>query len=189
MGKKIIKIFFALFFVILILLIFSYKFNEKKTENIDLNPNEDKLYSSNIIENVNYTSSDSRGNEYIINASQGEIDFSNNNVIYLTNVNAVIKLTNSNDIKIKSDYGKYNTVNFDTIFSKNVIIKYLENKINGEYLDFSIERNSMIISRNVVYTNIDNILNADVMEIDIQTKDTKIFMYDSEKKVNIKNKD
>jgi lipopolysaccharide export system protein LptA len=162
---------------------------KKKNENIILTQEEDKLYSSNIIENVNYTSTDSRGNEYIINASQGEIDFSNNNVIYLTNVNAVIKLTNSNDIKIKSDYGKYNTVNFDTIFSKNVIIKYLENKINGEYLDFSIERNSMIISRNVVYTNIDNILNADVIEIDIQTKDTKIFMYDSKKKVNIKNKD
>jgi len=188
MDKKIVKIFLFLFFLISILFLYSHNL-KKKNENIILTQEEDKLYSSNIIENVNYTSTDSRGNEYIINASQGEIDFSNNNVIYLTNVNAVIKLTNSNDIKIKSDYGKYNTVNFDTIFSKNVIIKYLENKINGEYLDFSIERNSMIISRNVVYTNIDNILNADVIEIDIQTKDTKIFMYDSKKKVNIKNKD
>ena len=189
MGKKIIKIFFALFFVISILFIFSYKFNEKKTEIIDLNPNEDKLYSSNIIENVNYTSTDAKGNQYIINALKGEIDFLDNNIIYLTNVNAVIKLTNSNDINITSDFGKYNTINFDTIFSKNVIIEYLENKINGEYLDFSIKRNSMIISKNVVYTNLDNILKADVIEVDIQSKDTKIFMYDSKKKVNIKSKD
>ena len=72
---------------------------------------------------------------------------------------------------------------------KNVIIKYLENKIKGEYVDFSLERNSMIISKKVIYTNLDNILNADVIEINIKTKDTKIFMYEEEKKVNIKNRD
>ena len=31
-----------------------------------------------------------------------------------------------------------------------------------------------------------NILNADVVEINIETKDTKIFMYEIDKKVNIK---
>ena len=46
----------------------------------------------------------------------------------------------------------------------------------------------MIISRNVVYTNLENILRADVVEINIDTKDTKIFMYEQNKKVNIKNK-
>ena len=87
---------------------------------------------------------------------------------------------------ITSNYGRYNSDNFDTIFSKNVIIKYLDNKVTGEYLDFSINRNSMIISRNVVYTNLNNILKADVIEIDIETKDTKIFMHENKKKVNIK---
>ena len=102
---------------------------------------------------------------------------------------AFIKLTNSNNVTITSDYGKYNSNNFDTIFSKNVIINYLENKITGEYLDFSMQRNSMIISRNVIYTNLENILKADVIEIDITTKDTKIFMFQDNKKVNIKSKD
>ena len=46
----------------------------------------------------------------------------------------------------------------------------------------------MIISRNVIYTNLENILKADVVEINIKTKDTKIFMYEENKKVNIKNK-
>ena len=100
----------------------------------------------------------------------------------------MIKLNNSNDVNITSDYGKYNTNNLDTIFSKNVIIDYLENKITGEYLDFSMDRNSMIISRDVVYTNLKNILIADVVEINIKTKDTKIFMYENDKKVNIKSK-
>ena len=91
-------------------------------------------------------------------------------------------------IKITSDFGKYNTENFDTIFSQNVIVDYLNNKITGEYLDFSIERNSMIISKKVIYTNLENIMKADVIEINIETKDTKIFMYEQDKKVNIKSK-
>ena len=97
-------------------------------------------------------------------------------------------MTNSNEIEIISRYGKYNSNNFDTIFSKNVIVNYLENKIKGEYLDFSMQRNSMIISREVVYTNLENILKADVIEMNLTTKDTKIFMHKNNKKVNIKSK-
>ena len=145
-------------------------------------------YNSNIINDVYYSSKDIRGNEYIIKASQGEIDYNNSNIIYLTKVNGYVKLTNSNDIKITSDFGKYNSVNFDTIFSKNVIIDYQDNNILGEYLDFSIKRNSMIMSREIVYKSLNNILKADVIEIDVETKDTKIYMHDGGKQVNITNK-
>ena len=98
-------------------------------------------------------------------------------------------MINSSDIQIVSDFGKYNTENFDTIFSKNIIINYAENKIKGEYLDFSIERNTMIINRNVVYSNLKNVLKADIIEIDLDTKNTKISMYEENNKVNIKSKE
>ena len=55
-------------------------------------------------------------------------------------------------------------------------------------LDFSIERGFMIISRDVIYTNTKNTLKTDVIEIDLNTKDTKIFMYNNTNKVNIKGK-
>ena len=109
-------------------------------------------------------------------------------MIFLKNVKSLIKLTNKNNIIITSDFGKYNIDNYNTIFNDNVVVKYLDNKITGEYLDFSIDRNSMIISRNVIYTNFDNILKANVIEMDVKTKDTKIYMYESKKKVNIKSK-
>ena len=108
--------------------------------------------------------------------------------IFLTKVNALINLHDSKQITITSKYGKYNSDNFDTIFSKNVIINYLDNKITGEYLDFSPRRNSMIVSKNIVYTNLKNILKADVIEIDLKTKDTKIYMYENKKKVKIQSK-
>jgi len=191
MKKKFI-IFIIIFF--LIFLVFLYfkslknKNTEIKTEIIKPDNSDYTSYSSNIIKDVYYSSKDVKGNEYIITASQGEIDYKNSNIIYLTNVNGFIKLTNSNNIKIVSNYGKYTSENFDTIFSKNVIIDYLDNKILGEYLDFSIKRSSMIMSREIVYTNSNNILNADVIEIDIDTKDTKIYMFQAKEKVNIRNK-
>ena len=109
-------------------------------------------------------------------------------IIFLENVKSKVKLNNSEEINITSNFGKYNVSNYDTIFSKNVIITYLDNKIVGEYLDFSLIQNRMIISRNVVFTNIENILKADVVELDIKSKDTKIFMYEKEKNINIKSK-
>ena len=170
-------------------MIFLYvKITKKNISETTNNSTEDISYNANIIKDVSYVSNDASGNQYIVNAAVGEIDFSNNNVIYLTDVNALIKLKNSQIITIVSDYGKYNTNNYDTIFSKNVIISHLDNEIIGEYADFSIKRNSMIISRNVVYTNTENILKADVVEIDIETKDTKIFMYKNKDQVNIKSK-
>ena len=187
--KKNLKIFFLIVSISIILL-FTYNFFSKNdTDEIsEVIERDEVIYNSNIIENVEYKTKDVDGNEYIVTALQGEIDFSNSNIIYLTNVRAIIKLKNSDTINIKSDFGKYNIKNFDTIFSKNVLITYLENKINGNYLDFSYDRNSMIISKNVIYTNLENILKADVIEIDIKTKDTKIFMYESTKRVNIKSK-
>ena len=162
---------------------------KEKVIQSDISLTEKSLYNSNIIKDVNYVSKDLKGNEYIIDATEGEIDLENSNIIYLTDVRALIKLTNSNNVKITSDFGKYNISNYDTIFSKNVIINYIDNKIIGEYLDFSIARNSLIVSRNVIYTNNENILKTDVIEVDINTKDTKIFMYNSNKKINIKSKD
>ena len=186
MNKKIIISLLILSFSLSIILYQNYIKNE---ENINANENdkEDNLYSSNTILDINYVTKDEDGNEYIINAKIGEIDFSEPNIIYLTDVNALIKLNNSENIKISSDYGKYNSENLDTIFSKNVNIDYLDNKITSEYLDFSIDRNSMIISKKVVYKNLDNILKADIVEINIKSKDTKIFRYEADKKVNIIN--
>jgi len=187
--------FFFISSVILVFFIINYliffKSEKKDIEDKIINKKTEKeevIYNSNIINEVSYKSKDSEGNEYIINALKGEIDYSDPNILYLTNVEAKIKLKNSEIITITSDYGKYNSDNFDTIFTKNVIIDYLVNKITGEYLDFSLKRNSMIVSRNVVYTNLENILKADVIEVNIKTKDTKIYMHETEKKVNIKSK-
>ena len=188
-NKKIGKVFFIIFLILIGFYFFHSNFFKKdEIEKVEIEEKKENLYSSNVINDVSYTTKDTNGNEYLIKALIGEIDFNNSEIIYLTKVIAVIKLINSNSITITSDFGKYNINNYDTIFSKNVIINYLDNNIKGEYLDFSLNRNTMMISRNVVYNNMENNLNADVIEMNIKTKDVKIFMYEKDKKVKIQNK-
>ena len=197
MKKKIIfgTVITIIFFSLLIYLYFKSS-NEKKliekkrkielVEKKDVEIDQEKIESSNIIEDVSYSAKDTKGNEYFLKASEGTIDQNENNFIFLKSVNAIIDLKNYKLIEISSDFGKYNINNYDTIFSKNVIIKYLENKITGDYLDFSWDKNLMIISRDVTLDNEKSSLQADVIEVNIKTRDIKIFMYEEEKKVNIK---
>ena len=188
----------SLIFFFFVFLIFFYfksdsdkKLIEKKkkielTEKKNIEITEERIESSNIIEDVSYSAKDTKGNEYFLKASEGTIDQNDSNYIFLKSVNALINLKNYNLVEISSDFGKYNINNYDTIFSKNVIITYLDNKITGDYLDFSWEKNLMIISRDVILKNNKSSLQADVIEVNIETRDIKIFMYEENKKVNIK---
>ena len=186
MTKK--KLLFLLIFFLIITYFFHLKSKKElqsTKEKIELNEEEK---NSNIIKDIRHVSKDMEGNEYIIEAVQGEIDLTNSEIMFLENVTATIKPIDTSHIIITSDFGKYNIQTYDSNFSKNVIINYLNNKITAEYLDFSINNNLMTISENVIYTNDENIVKADIAQIDIKTKDTKIFMYEDYKKINIQSK-
>ena len=183
-------------FIFLIILAISFFFiysnyfkKEKNNQNINLKVEEESSTNSNIIKDIKYSSKDLKGNEYIILADEGEIDLDNSDIIFLKKIKAFINLKEKNEtIKVVSDFGKYNTLNYDTIFSQNVKIQYQDNAITGDYLDFSMMKNLLIISKNVVYTNPNNILKADVVELDTITKNTKIFMHNSKDRVNIESR-
>ena len=187
--KKIVQIStIILAFLIVSLILYTKLFKKVEvTEIIDpvIEETENEIRNSNIIKDVIYTSVDTDGNQYTITALEGEIDYSNPNILFLTGVKGLIQLKDSDKINISSNYGKYNSNNFDTIFSKNVIINYLDNKITGDYLDFSLEKNLLIISKDVIFKNLDTKLNADAIEMNLKTKDTKIFMYEDKKKVKV----
>ena len=196
MRKKIVfgTLLTILFFSFVVFFYFKSNNNEdliKKRQQTELIEKEniekvdEIIESSNIIEDVSYSAKDTKGNEYFLKASEGTIDQNESNFIFLKSVNAIVNLKDYKMIEISSDFGKYNVKNYDTIFSKNVLIKYLDNNITGDYLDFSWDKNFMIISRDVVLENNESALQADVIEVNIKTRDIKIFMYEENKKINI----
>jgi len=89
MTKKLIALvvaligfsFFALYFVK----------NQNKEEISQVYENE-RSYTSNIIENVKYSSKDINGNEYVINAEKGEIDIKDGNIILLILIQFFLKM-------------------------------------------------------------------------------------------------
>ena len=172
--------------ILLLIIVFNLNQNNKESVEEKKEVVQEEVENSNLIKDVEYKSKDSSDNLYILKASEGIIDQSNSKIIYLTSIKAVIELNDYNSIDISSNFGKYNINTFDTIFSKNVIIKYLDNIIIGEYLELSLNKNLMTISRNVVFKNNKSSLKADVIEVDIRTKDIKISMYEENKKINIK---
>jgi len=156
----------------------------KKTlaiEKIDENQNSTSTY----INDINYVSTDVRGNEYQITAKLAEIKIENSDQMFLSEVVAFVFIKDKDTVKITSNFGKYNTKNYDTVFSKNVIVVYPGHKVTGEYLDFSFLTDLGVFTTNVIYTGEKTNLFADKIEMNLTTKDTKIFMNDGGKKVLI----
>ena len=176
--------------MILISLWFYLKYFTKNFEDVKETPviekiDENQNSTSTYIDDINYVSTDINGNKYQITAKQTEIEAENSDVMLLKDVVAFVFIKDSETIKITSNFGKYNSKNYDTIFSENVIVVYSGHKITGEYLDFSFLSNLGIFTTNVIYTGGKTNLFADKIEMNLTTKDTKIFMNNVGEKVLI----
>ena len=170
-----------IFVIIIISLWFYLKYFTKNFEDVKETQviekiGENQNSNSTYIDNINYISTDIRGNKYQITAKQAEIKVENSDVMFLRDVVAYIFIKDSDTVKITSNFGKYNSKNSDTVFSENVIVIYPGHKITGEYLDFSFLSNLGTFTENVVYTGEKTNLFADKIEMNLITKDTRIFM-------------
>ena len=143
---------------------------------------------NNLIKNLSYFSKDNLGNEYIIESKYSELNLDNVDIISMESVSAKIIMANSKPIYVTSNFAKYNNENYETTFTDNVLIVYLDNKIRCEKFYISVENNIANVTDNVIYENPKGKLIADTIEIDLITKNSKIFMIDKNKKVMVLNK-
>ena len=143
---------------------------------------------NNLIKNLSYFSKDNLGTEYIIESKYSELNLDNVDIISMENVSAKIIMVNSEPIYVTSNFAKYNNENYETTFTDNVLIVYLDNKIRCEKFHISIKNNFANVTDNVIYENPKGKLIADTIEIDLITKNSKIFMIDKNKKVMVLNK-
>ena len=162
--------------------------NNKSNFDIDDKTNTDMDNQNSLIKNLSYFSKDNLGNEYIIESKYSELNLDNVDIISMEGVSARIIMANSKPIYITSNFAKYNNENYETTFTDNVLIVYLDNKIRCEKFYISIKNNFANVTDNVIYENPNGILIADTIEIDLITKNSKIFMIDKNKKVMILNK-
>jgi hypothetical protein len=181
-----------LLFIILVSTVTTYYYfykNNKTNANINKINNNNEISinknSSNLIKNIYYVSTDNLGNKFIIKSKTGEINIVNPDIVYMTNVEAIINLINSDPIIIKANHAKYNKINYETNFKEDVLLTYQAHRITSQNLDLSFENNLATIYNKIVYDNNNVKISADILEIDLITKNSKIFMNNEYKKIKI----
>ncbi len=192
--KTIIQLLIFLLIVIFIYFFIKNTFLKEQQNIVDLDQNEkDEAVEEikaekdeiNIIENLNYISIDAEGNEYILNAKYGKESLEDSNIIILENVVGVIKLRGKSNIEIKSDFAKYNSINFDTNFYENVLGLFEESKVSSDNLDLFFKDNRAIMYNNIKYLDNDTVANADEISFNLSNGDVNIKMFDKNKKIQI----
>ena len=188
MSKKTIVQIILVFIIFLIslsfyLIYFNNDLKVLKNKTLDEKKFTEKNITSTYIDNIDYVSYDVKGNKYQITAKLAEIKDNDSDLMFLTGVISYVFIKDSDTVKITSNFGKYNSINSDSIFYQDVIVTYPDHKLTGEYLDFSFLNNLGIMSTNVVYRGAKTNLFADMLEMNLATKDTKIFMNDANEKV------
>ena len=140
--------------------------------------------------NIEYNSTDEKGNNYFINAKKAiiELEGQKNNQVKLEDVTSFINLKNKGVLNIYAKNAIYNKVSHDTLFYNGVKIEYLDNIITSQNFDLIFSKNLSNVYNNVVYKNRNSSLISDNIIIDMETGDIKIKMINKVKKVRFTNK-
>ena len=188
--KKVIQILIILLIILISYLVLNiYFFDKKDISDLDLNENlvieEDNLNFDNVIENLEYKSSDNSGNNYIIKAKKGKVNFEKENLLILEDVYGEIKLVGKSTIYIYSNFAQYNRNNFDTRFYQNVLVNYEDKRFNCDNLDLFFKDNFGSMYNNIVFVDEDTQINADQVNMNLLNGDINIKMFQEEKKIKI----
>ena len=174
--------------IVIVIIFASYKFffYENQTKEVKILTKTEKndiKKDDNLIEDLNYNSSDENGNVYEINSESGVIDEKDINILYLKNVKAVIKIKNSGVVNVYSDFAKYNKSNLNTHFYENVSLKFRDHNIASNNIYLNYLEKKIKITNNISYYDKNNKMTADVIEFDLLTKMSKIYMMDKANKI------
>jgi hypothetical protein len=178
--KRLIQLFLFFLIIIIIVIFYNYYFTKKNVvTDINVVSKESSSIESenNIIKNLKYNIKLSDNSEYIITSEISEIEKTDN--IEMVSMNIVeAKFIDSNDsvLIITSDEAKFNSSDYDTKFSENVKIIYLNHVIYSEKLDLNLSKNNVLIHDNVIYQGVQGNIKADNMVLDLITKNVEIFM-------------
>ena len=188
--KKLIQILIILLIILISYLVLNiYFFDKKDISDLDLNENlvieEDNLNFDNVMENLEYKSSDKSGNNYIIKAKKGKVNLEKENLLILEDVYGEIKLVGKSTIYIYSNFAQYNKNNFDTRFYQNVLVNFEDKRFNCDNLDLFFKDNFGSMYNNIVFVDEDTQINADQVNINLLNGDINIKMFQEEKKIKI----
>ena len=172
--KKIIQL--SLFSLIVLIGIFFYNeyfINIDTPEKKNLENTENFLSNekSNIIKNLRYDVSLDNNTKYNITSDFSELIYiDGTELVKMQNVVAIFIDENNVPLIIKSENAIFNNTTYNTNFSNNVKIRYLDNIIDSNKLDLNFSENIVTIYDNVIYEGLNGVLKTDNVKIHLVTK-------------------
>ena len=196
--KKVIKLTLSLLLIISCVFFYNFYLSDKREPNIKIDTSkepdisEKKEVSSpenNLIKNLKYEVKLDEENQYIITSDLSEITYETGiEMVRMQKVTAILINQKNIPLVITSELAVYNNSNYNTKFSENVKVEYLNNIILADKMDFNFNNNLITIYENVKYDGIQGNIIADNIKIDLITKKIEIYMYNENDKVEVTTK-
>ena len=150
-SKTLIQSGIILIIGLILFLIYKYFFDVNKEFKKMGEAKIEKNIDNKIID-LKYNAIDEDGNRYIIESDAGKVSEEDKNILILEKVMGVIKIENSADIIILSNFANYNKVTFDTLFYGDVKLTNEGHSIKSETMFMNyIEKNINIEKINIIF--------------------------------------
>ena len=145
---------------------------DENVEKLTLDKDTDKL--ENITRDIEYITSNKKGDTFKIYAENGKTNLKNNEILNLFNVKGTIITIEKSKVYISSKYAQYNYSNQNSKFFEEVEIKYDDKVILCDNLDFNISDNIAVAYNNVILKDVNSLMKAEKITMNIETKDISI---------------
>lgn len=184
LKKKFIKLFLISILIFVSLIVYKFYFFNEIINNVTIENELKKLNEENLIKNLKYETKIGNNHNYRVYSEYGNIFYENGlELVDMKNVEATFVGKDNLPIIISSENALFNSSSFETNFSNNVKIIYLENLIQANNLNFYFKERKIKIFGNVNYEGLNSKMNTDYIIIDLISK--KINLYMDKKNQNI----
>ena len=190
--KKVIKLFLFLLLIIISIIFYKVYLSENRQSKVEPEiTNEEEITNpvNNLIKNLKYEVKLDNQNQYIISSDLSEINYETGiEMVRMQKVTAILIDQKNIPLIVTSDQAIYNNSNYNTKFSQNVLVEYLDNTITSDKMDFDFNNNLITIYENVEYDGIQGKVVADSIKINLITKKVEIYMYNNNDSVEVTTK-
>ena len=184
--KKLRIIQLSLLFLGLCIILFTYSENKNTVQKKEILPKTTKEKinkelkgknqndEANVFYNISYSGIDLSGNRYVLKSKIAKTRLENDEIIDMTEVEAVFYFKDNTKLNVSSKFGQYNNKTLDMSFKKNVKANYQKSVLFAEAAEYSNSKSLLTISDKVRVIDTRGNLKADKLSFDLKNQTLNI---------------
>ena len=176
----------SLLFLGLCIILFTYSENKNIVQKKEILPKttkekinkelkgENQNDEANVFYNISYSGIDLSGNRYVLKSKIAKTRLENDEIIDMTEVEAVFYFKGNTKLNVSSKFGQYNNKTLDMSFKKNVKANYQKSVLFAEAAEYSNSKSLLTISDKVRVIDTRGNLKADKLLFDLKNQTLNI---------------